>query len=234
MKLFLLGALAFFSTSTYAEWKNESELGILLAHGNSSSQSYTAKEAASTSWSTVNTLKFTGRYLKTKTNDIENARYWNLGLRFDRALNERLGIYVGEMVESDKYAGYNQKYNSDIGARYSIIKETKFIWDAEAGYRYTIENQIIGVRNKLHYARGYTEATKQWMDGVSTKLWFEYLANLTIGSDYQMNSELSVSAALNNMFALKSAYLLRYDHLLNPGATAKTDTLLTTSLVATF
>ena len=233
MKLFLLASLAFFSTSIYAEWTNESEVGILLAHGNSTSESYTAKETAAHIWKD-NSLKFNGRYLQTKTNDIENAHYWSLGLRYDHALNEKLGVYFGEMVESDRYAGYNQKYNSDIGARYSLIKETKFVWDVEAGYRYTIENQIIGVRNNLHYARGYTEATKTWTEGVFTKFWFEYLPNLTIGSDYQMNSEISLSAALNNMVALKTAYLLRYDNLKNPGAIAKTDTLLTTSLVATF
>jgi putative salt-induced outer membrane protein YdiY len=49
-----------------------------------------------------------------------------------------------------------------------------------------------------------------------------------------MNSELSISAALNNVFSMKTGYLLRYDNLPNPGAFAKTDTLLTTALVAKF
>lgn len=236
MKMYFTGVcvLAFLSSAAHANWNNESEAGLLLARGNSKSESYTFKQLTGFTWEEVNTLKFSGRYLQTKTNNLENARFWSLGLRFDRAINERLGMYVGELVESDKYAGYNQKYNSDIGAKYSLIKEEKFLWNLEAGYRYTIEKPFFGADKKMHYARGYTEVQKLWNESVTTKIWFEYLPNLTTGSDYQMNSELSLSAALNNMFALKTGYLLRYDNLPNPNAVAKTDTLLTTSLVAKF
>lgn len=232
--IFIAMATALISSSLYATTTNESELGILLSKGNSNSESYTAKEIVAVNWEDVNTLKFSGRYLQTKTSDIENARFWSAGLRYDLAISHRLGIYVGELIESDKYAGYDQKYNSDVGLKYSILKEPKMLWDAELGYRYTVENQITGAQKKLHYARAYTEATKIFEAGVSAKLWFEYLPNFTIGSDYQMNSELSISAALNNIFSVKSGYLLRYDHLPNPGAKAKTDTLFTTALVAKF
>jgi putative salt-induced outer membrane protein YdiY len=101
-------------------------------------------------------------------------------------------------------------------------------------FRYTIENQLSGIQEKLNYGRAYTEVTKNWTESVSTKFDFEYLPNLTIASDYQMNGELSISAALNNVFSVKSGYMLRYDNLLNPGASAKTDTLFTTALVAKF
>lgn len=234
MKIKLIAILcALGSTSLMAAVTNESELGVILSRGNSSSDTLNAKELVGYHWEDKNSLKFTGRYLQTKTSDIENARFWSLGLRYDRALNERLGIFLGELLESDKYAGYDQKYSSDLGLKYSIIKEVKMLWDAELGYRYTVENQITGNQKKLHYMRAYTEATKIFSEAVSTKLWFEYLPNITIGSDYQMNSELSISAALNSIFAIKTGYLLRYDNLPNPGAT-KTDTLFTTALVAKF
>lgn len=221
------------SSSIIAATTNESELGILLSRGNSNSDSITAKEIVSVGWEEKNSLKFSGRYLQTKTSDIENARFWSMGLRYDRALSERLGIFLGELLESDKYAGYDQKYSTDLGLKYSIIKELKMLWDAELGYRYTVENQTNDNQKKLHYIRAYTEATKVLSEGVSIKLWFEYLPNLTVGTDYQMNSELSISAALNSIFAIKTGYLLRYDNLPNPGAT-KTDTLFTTALVAKF
>lgn len=233
MKILITTACLLMASASYANWTNESELGILIAKGNSNSESLTAKETAGYVWDTDNSLKFTGRYLQTKTNDVENARFWSAGLRYDRVLSARLGAYLGEMIESDKYAGYNQKYNSDLGVKYSLKKGPTFIWDVEAGYRYTVEKQLTGVDKKLHYLRGYTEALKLWSEGVSSKLWFEYLPNLTTDTDYQMNSELSVTAALNIMFAIKTGYLLRYDNLPNPAA-AKTDSLFTTSLVAKF
>lgn len=225
---------ALISSSVFSATTNESELGILIAKGNTDAQSYSAKEQISYLWEEKNSLKFTGRYLQAKNAGIENARYWSSGLRYDLAVSHRLGFFIGELVESDKYAGFKQKYNTDIGAKYALVKELKFTWDAELGYRYTKENQLTGQKNNLNYIRAYTETVKTWAEGVSTKLWFEYLPNLTIASDYQMNSELSVSAALNNVFAIKTGYLLRYDHLPNPGAHAKTDTLLTTALVAKF
>lgn len=235
MKTLIVSAVcALFSAVTYAGYTNESELGILIAKGNSDSESWNVKETAGLIWDELNLLKFTGRYLQTKSKNVENARYWSGGLRYDRSLSERLGVFIGEIIESDKYAGYNQKYNSDIGARYSLIKETKLIWNAEIGYRYTVENQLTEVQKKLNYIRGYTEAIKNWTSGVSTKLWFEYLPNLTVASDYQMNSELSITAAFNSIFSIKTGYLLRYDNLPNAGAVAKTDTLLTTALVAKF
>ncbi len=235
MKSFSIAAmLVLFSSNLLASTTNESEVGILIAKGNSDSQSFSAKEAVGYTWEEVNSLKFNGRYLQAKTNGIQNAFYWLTGLRYDRALNDRLGLFLGQILESDKYAGYNQKYNSDLGVKYAIMKELKFLWNGEVGYRYTVENQLTGTQNKMHYARAYTEAIKEWTQGVSTKLWYEYLPNFTIASDYQMNTELSVSAALNRTFSVKSGYLLRYDHLLNPGSHARTDTLFTTALVAKF
>ena len=231
--LSIIALLIFFSQNIQAKIANESELGILLAKGNSDSQSYSAKEVLSERWDN-NSLKFDGRYLQTKTSGIENARFWLTGLRYDRELSTRLATFLGEILESNKFAGYNQKYNSDIGFKYALTKEEKFLWNVELGYRYTVENQLSGTSAKLHYIRSYIEAEKKWAEGVTTKLWFEYLPNFTTGSDYQMNSEFSVSAALNNVFSLKSGYLLRYDNLPNPGAVAKTDTLLTTALVAKF
>lgn len=226
--------LTLMSSNLLATTTNESELGVLVAKGNSDSESYNAKETVGVLWEEKNSLKFNGRYLQTKTSGVENARYWSTGIRYDRELNERLGLFLGELLESDKYASYNQKYNSDIGVKYALLKEPKLLWNAELGYRYTVENVLTGLQKKLHYARAYTEGIKEWHEGVSTKLWFEYLPNFTTGSDYQMNTELSISAALNNIFSIKSGYLLRYDNLPNPGAHAKTDKLFTTALVAKF
>lgn len=234
MKTLIVSLCALLSMTTYASITNESELGILIAKGNSDSESWNAKETAGMTFNESNLLKFTGRYLQTKTKSIENARFWSTGLRYDRSLNERMGIFIGELLESDKYAGYNQKYNSDLGGRYSLIKETKLTWDIELGYRYTVENQLSGIQKKYNYGRAYTEVNKNWTESVSTKYWFEYLPNFTLGSDYQMNTELSITAALNKTFSVKTGYLLRYDNLPNTGVVAKTDTLFTTALVAKF
>lgn len=234
MKFLLLTLVALAPFTTFSAVENESELGIILSKGNSDSESVTLKQTTSYKWEEVNAFKMFGRALQTKTKNVENARYWTLGARYDRNLSQDFGWYFGVVSEGDKYAGYDQRYNSDLGAKYIIFKNEMNDINLELGYRYTLENPMVGENKKSHYTRAYTEASQKWTEGVSTKLWLEYLPNLTTGSDYQINTEASISASLNNVFAIKTSYLLRYDHLPSVGATTKTDSLLTTSLVAKF
>ena len=168
MKIFIISIFTLLSSTVYARLSNESELGILIAKGNS---------------------------------DSEN---------------------------------WNQKYNSDIGVKYSIIKEKNILWNAELGYRHTIENQLSGSQNKFNYVRAYTEVTRNLAENISSKIDIEYLPNFSVASDYQMNGEFSITASLNNIFSIKTGYQLRYNNLPNPGAVAKTDTLFTTALLAKF
>ena len=212
MKIFIISIFTLLSSTVYARLSNESELGILIAKGNSDSENWNAKETAGISWDEFNLLKFSGRYLETKTKNVESGRYWLTGLRYDRSLSPRLGMFIGEIIESDKYAGYNQKYNSDIGVKYSIIKEKNILWNAELGYRHTIENQLSGSQNKFNYVRAYTEVTRNLAENISSKIDIEYLPNFSVASDYQMNGEFSITASLNNIFSIKTGYQLRYNN----------------------
>ena len=212
---------------------NESELGVAVASGNTKSKTINAKQANAYKFDS-NTLKFDARFLNTFANDVESARYLFGGLKYERELNDKFSLYVAEGFESDKFAGYHLRHLNDVGVKYNIIKEEMFYWFAEAGYRYTIEKFNNGTHDYKNSLRAYTELEKKWNPSVSTKYFVEYVPNLKESKDYQINTELSVSAALTSIFSIKSAYLLRYDHLPAATATTKTDTLLTTALVAKF
>ena len=235
MKRIVLALIATTSiTSTFAaDFTNESEAGIAVASGNTKSKNYNVKQANSYNFD-ANTMKFDARYLNSYSNNDESARYIFAGLRYERSLNESFSLFVGQGLESDKFAGYYLRHSSDIGVKYNLIKVETFYWLVEAGYRYTNEKLNNGDHNYKNTIRTYTELEKKWNPSVSTKYFVEYLPNIKEGKDYQINTELSVSAALTNIFSIKSAYLLRYDHLPAATATTKTDTLLTTALVAKF
>ena len=98
MKIFITCLFTILSTQTFASLSNESELGILIAKGNSDSQNLNAKEIVGWSLDELNLVKFNGRYLQTKNNNIENARFWSAGFRYDRLLNSMFGIFLGEIV----------------------------------------------------------------------------------------------------------------------------------------
>ncbi|MBC7692709.1 MAG: DUF481 domain-containing protein [Methylotenera sp.] len=211
---------------------NESEAGVVIASGNTRSQSYNFKQI-NTQTLNKDLIKFEGRLLKTSNRSIETARFWTLGLRYERELTPVFSLFAAETLESDRFAGYLQRYNSDLGGKYFFYKEELFTWSAEAGYRYSIENRAAG-QSKFHYLRAYTEALKGWSKSVSTKAWLEYLPNLTAGQDYKVNGEASVSAALTEIFSIKTAYLVKYEHQPAPPATERTNTWFTTALVAQF
>ncbi len=229
---FLLSTMLF-SQVFAADFTNESEAGVAVANGNTKSQTYNLKQENSLKFD-ANVFKFKARFLNTYSNNDESARYILGSLRYERELNEKFSLFVEEGLESDKFAGFELRHNNDLGAKYNITKVENFYWFVEAGYRYVNEKLNNGSHVYKNSLRGYTETEKKWTETISTKYFLEYIPNLKEGKDYQINTELSVSAALSTMFSIKTAFLLRYDHLPAPGTTTKTETLLTTALVAKF
>jgi putative salt-induced outer membrane protein len=211
---------------------DDSEGGIVIVTGNSQAQSYNLLQTNTYGWDS-NFVKFFAKYLENSTAGIDTAKYWTVGLRYERELSPRVGVFAGQLVESDPFSGYTQRYSTDVGGKYIIVKEDTMYWNAEAGYRYTIENRLTAQVNQS-FLRLYTEANRFWTKTFSTKYWLEGLPNLTNSKDYQINTELSASAALNDIFAIKLAYLIKYRNILVGNATVNTDTQYSTSLVAKF
>ncbi|RYZ85117.1 MAG: DUF481 domain-containing protein [Proteobacteria bacterium] len=234
MKRLLVALMPLLIASAWAEdgLKNESELGYVLTSGNTKVSTLTVKEKSAYTLG-LNTIAFTGSYLTSKNQGVTSAKNWNLGLRLERALSERFSIFIGQAVLGDRFQQIKQRYNSDLGGKYFIMKEDTLNWFAELGYRFTKENATVMSRN-FHYIRAYTEIEKKWNESVSTKYWIEYLPNFTESEDYLINTELSLNAMLNSVFSVKTGYLVRFDGQPAAGVPEKTDTVFTTALVAKF
>jgi putative salt-induced outer membrane protein len=212
---------------------NDSEAGVVIASGNSNAQTYNLSQNNAYGWDVKNLFKFNSKFLETTSGGQETAKYWILGLRYERVIDGDFSAFLGQGLESDPFSGYNQRYLTDVGGKYFIYKEETFYWDTEAGYRHSVENRLSGQVNES-FIRLFTEANRSWTKTFSTKLWVEYLPNLTVSSDYQFNTELSTSALINDVFSIKSAYLLKYRNTLITPATSNTDRQFTTALVAKF
>ena len=212
---------------------NESEAGVVITSGNSRAQSYNFKQLNSYEFE-GNVVKLTGHYLGTQSNGVESARNWGLGLRYERILSEKFSVFASESLESDIFAGYLQRYNTDVGGKTEIVKTEDFNWISEGGYRYTTENRLNPPNANSHFVRLYTELNRAWTKSFSTRYWLEVLPNLTDSQAYQVNSELSLSAVLTSLLSLKTAYGIKYNHLPAPGVLETTDSQFTTALVAKF
>lgn len=238
LNLFVLGALSF-SFVVQAEevvapkvWKNEAEAGAVIAKGNSEGKTVNLKNKTDVTLGNY-VLGIKGSYLRSSSFGVESARQWNLGVRAEKALSPVFSGYLAQTVEGNRYTNIAQRYSSDIGGKYTFIKTEPFVWFAELGYRFTKENRLSGESINYSSGRIYTETERKWTPTFSTKYWIEYLPNISNWVDYQINSEISVSAAINSIFSLKNGYLVRYDNL-PAGTFKKTDTIYTAALVAKF
>lgn len=220
------------SADTKLGFSNESEVGIVITGGNAKSQSLNLRQLNQHRWES-DVLRFDGRFLRTSSDGNESAKNWLLGLRYERTLVDQLSGYLGQNVESDRFAGFVQRYNTDAGAKYYFLKEEIRYLFGESGYRHSIENRFTGQLTQS-LLRFYVESGRNWTKTFSSRVGLEYLPNLTIASDYQLNLDLSSSAAINDIFALKVGYLTRYRRIPVAPATERYDTQFTTAVVAKF
>ncbi len=233
MKKWLLLPLVLFSTESFAQFTNESELGVASANGNTKTQTFTFKQLNDYKWER-NVLGLRSRYLNASANGVETARFFMLGMKYELEVSNRFGFFIGETLEKDKFANIDRRLITDAGGKYRFIDTDSTKFFSELGYRYMDEQRLDETSAYSNYGRFYTEWSNNWNTNFSTKYWVEYLPNFTVDTDWQLNTELSLTAILNSVFSLKSGVLVRYDHAPAPGIVYKTDTLFTTSLVAKF
>ncbi|MBO9666573.1 MAG: DUF481 domain-containing protein [Bdellovibrio sp.] len=213
-------------------FKGTAEAGAILVTGNSDSENYAAKAGVSYTQGKHVYSAF-GHYIKTEANNVESARNWDIGVRYDHAWTDYLGFYVGQKTESDIFAGYLQRDSTDVGLKYFLTKTDTFTWTLEAGYRYSKTQQVLTGTTYDQLMRIYSEVNKSFDKTFSFKYWAEYLPNMTDPDAYMFNTEASINVMLNSIFSLKLAYLLQYQN--QPPDGGKYDTTTSTlNLVAKF
>ena len=124
------------SAQTTGPWAHESQVGLVKVSGNTDSASYNGKQKTVYTFD-QNALTAAARYLEAKTSGTQTAKSWDASLRYERLLSAQWSVFVQQGAESDSYAGYTQRDNTDLGAKYIILKTDTEDLFTEAGYRYT-------------------------------------------------------------------------------------------------
>jgi len=220
------------SASAQAQLKNESAAGMVITAGNSQTTSISLGQKDAYQLN-QNIVKGFADFLTASSKGTESALTWDLGARYERELNERVSLFAGEKVESNKYQNLLQRYSSDVGGKYFFQNTEHWKWDAEFGYRYSMENYPVGYKD-FSFLRLYNECVRSFSKATSLKWWIEYLPNITESAAYQLNTEISATAAFNEVFSLSTAYLVKYYHQPPAGTEFKTDSTFTTAIVAKF
>jgi putative salt-induced outer membrane protein len=231
-----ISSLALFACQLFAQdgspWTNESELSVVSIGGNSQSESYSAKQKTSYKFNS-NIFTGFGRYLQTTSGSTETGKQWEASLRFEKEFSEKWSAFVQQGAESNFYAGYVQRENTDLGGKYYFIKEDAEKLFMESGLRYIkdFDGTYSAYSNS---GRIYFEYSKKFNESVFGKFWTEYLSNLKDSDAYQLNWEPSLSVMMNQVFSLKAAYLVKFHNKEISPADKRQDTTFTTSIVAKF
>lgn len=212
---------------------HESELSLVNAGGNSELQAYNSITKNKYQFE-KNSLSFGGHYTYGEANNSLSARNWDVNSQFELGISERFSAIVGEIIEGNRFQDVKARYNSDLGGKYSIIKNDKQTWIAELSYRYTAEDRYIAENVYQHKARTFTEWAYKYSETLQWKIWLEYVPNFSDGRDWMTTGEASLTSILTSMFSLKVAYRGLYDNLPANTGLKNYDYITTTSLVAKF
>jgi putative salt-induced outer membrane protein len=213
---------------------NETEVGIVIASGNSDTETYTARHFTAYSWD-GNLAKIFGRYLLGKTSGATTAESWEVGARYERDLTPDLAVFAQYRLDRNSFAGLDLRHAIDGGGKYYFVREEGRQFFNETGYRFTSEDRLgPTVTVDSHFVRVYFEYNRALGDLITAKIGLELLPNLSTANDYQANLEISMLASLSPIFSLKTGYLVQYRNQPAGVGKKRLDSLFTTSLVAKF
>lgn len=233
MKFMFVMLLSAISISSFAQFKSEDSASVNIAGGNTDLKTYSFKSDNAYAVD-KSTYKLLGTYQYGESDSVRSAENWSLGLRYDYAFLPKTGLYFGELVEADRFSGYDRRFNTDLGITHIFYKSDSSSLLAESGMRYTIEKALYdGADEKDFKGRLYVEAVEVLKENVKGKFWVEYLPNFSESDKYLVNLEPSVIVTLSKTFSMKSAYLWKYNNAPISGK-SKYDYNYTLSLLANF
>ncbi len=222
-----------FSSEPPEGFASESEAGLALQAGNTKSNRVSLRHQDSYRWP-EQTVFGQVRYLNANAAGVTNASSWLAGARYERKLAPKTGAFVGQTVEADRFAGYFQRYSSDLGLRRTLWKSDVTKGAAELGYRYQVDNRITGELTYNNLVRAYLEGIYYFNAKVSLVASVEGLPNVSDSANWMVNGDLGLIAELTSILSLKSTYGVRYDHVPNAPGLVTTDQAFTTALLARF
>lgn len=225
---------------------NESEIGYIVVGGNTKSESFSGKTAATYGWE-KDILKLSGHYLSSKAKNQQTgvkegtAENWSAIGRYERILVPELyATFVQAGYSGDRFIGVDLGQAYDIGAKRFWISSDKLKFFSELGYRYLHEdfkeNPVTGQESykESHFIRLYSQIDYTHTDSIKFGLWAEYLPDMKDNENYRINFSPYTLVLLNDTFSLKFGYEGYYRSQPVAPNTIRLDYRHVTALIAKF
>ncbi|MFI5235998.1 MAG: YdiY family protein [Gemmatimonadales bacterium] len=168
-----------------------------------------------------------------KSAGIINASSIAAGVRGDYGFTPRLSIYTLGKFAHDSFAGIRSRWEESAGLSTKVFDTAYDQFSFELGLGLIQQTPTLGAparnfvsaRTAGAYRHNFTKAA-------FAQQTIEVLPNLKQGDDYRINSETSLVAPISSHIALKSAFVIHFDNLPEPGF-KPTDRIFTSGLQIT-
>lgn len=235
--LIVIGTLASLPPSSLHAQASDSvkvttDLGFVNAGGNTDVTTVNVGEellAQFGAWG----LKQTFGVVYGRTDGVVSTSLWRAGLRGDRAIGGRLGVYLIGAFDRNTFAGVSRRFEEGAGLVLRALDTPANRLEFEGGGGYTQQRSTSEESETFASARAAGTYRRSFSEASHAQLTTEFLPNLEDTEDLRVNSAAELVAPLAQSLAFKVSYVVRYDNLPEP-TFQTTDRIFTVGLQITF
>jgi putative salt-induced outer membrane protein len=176
-----------------------------------------------------------------EANDKVNANFWNGGVRAERSLTPRVGLFVMTRFDRNVLQGIASRFEEGFGLDAKLIVAPRdrlslqvggsaFQVNLTPGSTTRVAGNFPAARVGLDYKHNFSELAFFQQTA-------EYLPNLRTSEAYLVNTESALVAPLSKALGLKFGYVVRYNAappVRNGAVLKKTDTFFTSGLTFSY
>lgn len=178
-------------------------------------------------------IEVTAGYLRAEQNGTVTAKKLFGAVRGTRSLGADLDLFLSGSYLQDQFAGLDPRLLVAGGVTYTFLKGPEHELAFDAGLTWT-RDELVG-DGSTSYAGALAAARYGWNISKTAKLTesLSFFPSFEKGSDWRVESQTGLQAAISTAVALKLGYGFRYANRPVAGF-GKTDTQTSVSLVINF
>jgi putative salt-induced outer membrane protein YdiY len=174
----------------------------------------------------------TGRatFVRTSTDDQENARSLTALARHSVRLSDRIEAYGRGGFLRDLFAGIEERITADAGLSYVVPQPYQRALKFDLGFGFTQENRVIDEDQSILNATAGTTVRARLNPMAEVTAEAVAVADVEKAANWRVATDVSLNALFTPVLSARFAYSLRYVHQPVPGFLG-TDHTLTAALV---
>lgn len=218
------------TSAALADWTGKSELGVVIARGNTDSETVNARIEflfEEERWHNESIV----RGVRSSDSGETTASRYVVSNKTDYDFSERNYAWAALRYDRDRFSSFKHQASASLGLGRHLIETERheLIGEIGPGFKYS-EHRTGGETESEAMMRGHLKY--DWTISETADLVNRLLVE-TASSNTFAENELSLSVAINSRVALKAGVAVRHNTDVDPGR-EKTDTLTTVNLVYNF